>query len=453
MRAAIVSIGNELITGQTVDTNAAWLAAELVRRGTTVVRHTTVGDGVEEIEQAIRQVIADVDLVICTGGLGPTADDRTRQALARAIGRPLETDAAALAEIRAFFERWERPMTASNEVQALIPAGCAYISNTRGTAPGIDYQGASARVFALPGVPVEMKAMYRLFVEPHVSGEAGQAASVSTRLLCFGISEAKLGGALSDMMEEGRNPSVGTTASEAIISVRVVASGRDRALADELLDADLREIRDRLRDRVIFGEGNDTLEGVVGRMLSARCERIATAESCSGGLLAKRLTDVPGSSAYFRRGIVAYANQAKVDLLGVSPGLIEQHGAVSEEVGRAMAMGCRQSADTDYAISITGIAGGGGATGVDSGGGHHGELGTARADGDRGASGSGTEVAAAERDDKPVGLVFIGLADRHSVIAKRFLFGAHLLRAEIRDRSCKTALNLLRRRLLGIDTW
>ncbi|MCH8251593.1 MAG: CinA family nicotinamide mononucleotide deamidase-related protein [Planctomycetes bacterium] len=469
MRAAIVSIGHELITGQTVDTNAAWLAAQLVRRGTTVVRHTTVGDGVDEIEQAIRQVIADADLVVCTGGLGPTADDRTRQALARAIGRPLETNDAALAEIRAFFERWERPMTASDEAQALIPAGCSHIPNARGTAPGIDYQGPSARLFALPGVPVEMKAMYRSFVEPHVSAKAGKAASVSARLLCIGISEAKLGDALSDMMEEGRNPSVGTTATEGVISVRVVASGRDRASADELLHADLREIRNRLSDRVIFGEGEDTLEGVVGRMLSARCERIATAESCTGGLLAKRLTDVPGSSAYFSRGVVAYANEAKVDLLGVSPGLIEQHGAVSEAVGRAMAEGCRRSADTDYAISITGIAGPSGGSSdasgdglFDSRGGESGPVrgdvdqnasGTVRGDVDQNASGSGIQVAVVERGDKPVGLVFIGLADRRAVIAKRFLFGAHLSRADIRDRSCKTALNLLRRRLLGIDTW
>jgi nicotinamide-nucleotide amidase len=217
-------------------------------------------------------------------------------------------------------------------------------------------------------------------------------------------------------MARGRNPLVGTTASNAILTVRVLARGDDVESARRLLDADCNEIRHRL-GHVVFGESDEKIQGAVARLLIEQGKTIATAESCTGGLLAKRLTDIPGSSAYFLRGYVTYSHESKMQLLGVSPDVIAEHGAVSERVAQAMAVECRRAAGSAYALSITGIAGPGGGS----------------------------------PPDKPVGLVFIGLADETGVAVHRLLMGDHLTRGEIRDRTCKTALNLLRRRLLGVD--
>lgn len=419
MRGAIISIGTELTTGACVDTNAAWLAVELTRRGVAVVRHVTVGDDASAIADAMRGAVADADVVICTGGIGPTPDDRTRCGAAQALNVPLEEHPAALAQVRAFFERWQRPMSARNRTQALIPAGCSVLPNARGTAPGFWHDGDAARLFVLPGVPVEMKAMFAQAVAPLVdpgggvgAGGVGSCARVA-RLLTFGASEARVGDMLADMMAAERNPSLGTTASGAVITVRIVAYGRDAATADRLVDGDVAEVRRRL-GHAVFGADEDTLQDAVARLLIAQGRTIATAESCTGGLLAKRLTDVPGASGYFLRGVVAYANDAKTALLGVPGDVIASEGAVSEAVARAMADGCRRLAGSDLAVSITGIAGPDGGS----------------------------------PPDRPVGLVYIGVADRDGVAVRRFVFGSHLTRAEVRDRSCKTALNLVRLQLL-----
>jgi len=415
MNAVIVSVGTELVVGQCVDTNSAWLSTELTSYGVHVRSHITVGDEVDRIEAAIRTAIADADLVIVTGGLGPTADDLTRQALAAAISEPLEENRDALTQIQAFFDRWKRPMPESNRLQALVPRGGRVLENRRGTAPGIGIERNERFVFALPGVPAEMKVMFDEWIRPLVAERSDGATACEIRLLCFGISEAKVGDAIADLMARGRNPMVGTTAADAILSVRIVAYGQDESQAQAMADRDAAEVRRRLGS-VVFGEGNDTLEQVVGRLLVDRGLTISVAESCTGGMLAAGLTDVPGSSTYFRRGYVTYSNEAKVELLGVPPELIEHPGAVSETAARAMATGCRRVSQTDWAVAITGIAG-------PSGG---------------------------SPPDKPVGLVFVGLADRQSVEVKRFLFGEHLTRQEIRDRACKSALDMLRMRLLGV---
>jgi len=412
MNAIILSTGTELTTGQCVDTNSAWLSAALGRFGVRVIRHVTVGDDIQDIRQAMGEALDSTDLVVATGGLGPTADDLTRDALAEAIEQPLEENAEALGQIRAIFERWQRPWHEANRVQAMIPRGCTVIPNPRGTAPGIWYHTASTDLFVLPGVPAEMRAMFAAAVVPVVEKRCGGARTERARLPCFGISEAKLGELIQDLMVRGRNPLVGTTASGGVISVRLVAWGKDEAEAKRLLADDISEVRRRLGS-VVFGERDDTLEGVVGQMLLERHLTIATAESCTGGLLAKRLTDVPGSSAYFLRGYVTYANEAKSELLGVPPELIMSKGAVSEEVAAAMATGCRAAAGSDLGVGITGIAG----------------------------------PTGGQPPEKPVGLVYIALADSGGVEVKRILFGEHLVRSEIRDRACKTALNLIRLRL------
>ncbi len=415
VKAVIISCGTELVTGQCVDTNSAWLSAQLTPLGVHVVEHITVGDDVTHLATVIRRAFEAASLVVITGGLGPTLDDVTREAVADALGVPLEENAEALERIRAFFNRWQRPMPDSNGRQAMIPRGCKPIPNPRGTAPGVSYVNGDRSLFAFPGIPAEMQAMFQAAIIPRLREVSAGAKTESARLHCFGISEAKLGEALADLMVRGRNPSVGTTASRAILSVRVLADGGSRKEAQTLLKIDVDEIRRRL-GTVIFGERDDTLEAVVGRLLAERHQTIATAESCTGGLLAKRLTDASGSSAYFLCGYVTYADAAKVELLGVPAELISQHGAVSEPVAKAMAIGCRQAANSDYAVSITGIAG-------PSGG---------------------------SPPEKPVGLVYIGFAQAGGVETLRVLCGDHLTREEVRDRSCKTALNLLRNRLLGV---
>lgn len=412
MDAVIISIGTELTTGRQVDTNSAWLSDELTRRGVGVARHVTVGDDLDHITGAITEAIRGADLVVITGGLGPTPDDLTRTALAAAIDRPLEENSEAMGQLQAMFDRWQRPLTEPNKVQAQIPEGCEVVRNDSGTAPGIRFRGERCELFALPGVPAEMRDMFHHAIAPVVADLAGGAAALEATLLCYGISEAKVGELLSDLMVRDRNPLVGTAAARGVIGVRILARGGDRTTAESLLARDMREIRRRL-GRAVFGEGDDTLERCVGRLLSESRMSIATAESCTGGLLAKRLTDIPGSSSYFVRGYITYSNQAKVDLLSVAVELIAAHGAVSEPVARAMASGCRTGAGSDLALSITGIAGpGGGAP-----------------------------------PDKPVGLVYIGLATREEIVAKRLLVGEHLSREEIRDRASSAALNLLRRRL------
>ncbi len=409
MDAVIVSCGTELVTGQCVDTNSAWIAGRLTRRGVRVVEHVTVDDDAARLSHVLRRALTEAELVIVTGGLGPTPDDVTREGIADALGVPLEENAEALSQVEAFFARWQRPMPESNRRQAMVPRGCTVIANPRGTAPGLRYADGTRRLFAFPGIPAEMQVMFQAVVEPILPTLTGCAVVESAILRCFGISEAKLGEILGDLMQRGRNPSVGTTASQAILSVRVLASGENQDEARRRLDADVSEVRRRVGDAV-FGAGEDTLEGVVAGMLQKLRKTVSTAESCTGGLLATRLTDVPGSSDYFLRGYVTYADDAKRDLLAVPGDLVAIHGAVSEPVARAMASGCRRAAKSDCALSITGIAG-------PSGG---------------------------NPPEKPVGLVYIGLADSSGIAVTRVLLGDHLTRDEIRDRACKTALNLLR---------
>jgi len=411
MKAVIISVGEELVSGACVDTNAAWLSRALAADGVTTVRHVTVGDNLADIATAFREAMSVAEVVVCTGGLGPTPDDLTRQGLADALGEPLERSAEAERQIRALFERWQRPLRESNLVQALIPRGCEVIENQRGTAPGIAHATERCQVFLLPGVPVEMFLMYERFVAPRVGG--GGAVTLRAELRCYGMSEAELGDRLADMMARDRNPLVGTTASGAVLTVRFTARGCSDFEARQLLEADQGEVRRRIGHGV-FGAGSEELEDALGKLLAERDLTIATAESCTGGLLAQRLTNVPGSSSYFFGGTVCYANKAKIDFLGVPASLIEAHGAVSEAVAVAMAAGCKERAGSDFALSITGIAG----------------------------------PTGGSPPDKPVGLVYIALATPTTCDARRFLFGEHLTRCEIRDRAAKTAMNMLRLQLL-----
>lgn len=412
MIAVVISIGNELALGQTVDTNTAWLSQQLAAIGVRAVRHVTIADELEPIRSEILRAAHDAPLVLITGGLGPTEDDLTRQALAAAMGVGLTRREELVAEIRAIFEKRHRSMPDANLAQADIPAGAIPIRNTCGTAPGIRARLGNSDIFVMPGVPREMREMYTRDIRPSIIAAAGGGVILMRTIQTFGAGESDVGERIRDLMARDRNPTVGTTAQQAVIGVRIHALGDTRQQAESLLEESTALIERRL-GALVFGRDQDTLADAVARMLIDRRSTVATAESCTGGLIAKSLTDVPGSSAYFIRGYVTYANEAKTRLLDVPAELIERHGAVSAPVAEAMAIGCRRHAGTDLALSVTGIAGPGGGT-----------------------------------DAKPVGLVYIGLADGSGCAVDEHRLGDYLTREEIRDRARKTALNHLRLRLM-----
>ncbi len=413
MEAILLSIGNELTCGQTVDTNAAWLSRRLAEAGVRVLLQVTAPDDLEPIRAELDRACARADVVLITGGLGPTEDDLTRQALAAAMGRPLVLSPFHAEQIRRFFSTRNLSMPEANVVQAMFPEGSTPIDNTAGTAPGIRATCGRATVFAMPGVPREMKVMFDRDVMPWIRARAGGAAILSRTLNCFGEGESAIGERIGDLMRRDRNPLVGTTASRGVIGIRVHARGESPAEAAGRLERTCAEIRARLGD-LVFGEDQATLAHAVAALLIEQRLTVATAESCTGGLIAKSLTDVPGSSAYFIEGLICYANAAKTRLLGLAPELLAAHGAVSPQVAEAMAAGCRQRGGTDLAVSTTGIAG---PTG-------------------------GTET-------RPVGLVYIGLADGAGAVVTEHRLGSFLDREEIRDRAAKIALNRLRLWLLA----
>lgn len=411
MNAQILSIGTELTLGQTVDTNAAWLAQRLAAVGIDCGLHVTVPDDRPAITRAIRTASAEAALVLVSGGLGPTADDLTRDALADAMGVDLRLDANSLNRIEDFFRSRGRTMRESNSGQAMVPIGARPIENTCGTAPGLQARVGDADVYVMPGVPFEMKVMFERSIEPILVARTGGAVIVQRTLHTFGMPESQLGEQIADLMRRDRNPAVGTSAADLVISIRVNAKAETAEAAGRLAETDVAELRRRLGD-VVFGEDGQTLADAVAARLIQRRQTVSTAESCTGGLIAKRLTDVPGSSAYFVQGFVTYANEAKRRLLGLASELIETHGAVSPQVAEAMAVNCRRVSGTDYALAATGIAGPSGGS-----------------------------------PDKPVGLVFVALADADGVTVKELRLGDNLSRARIRDRTAKIALNLLRLRL------
>ncbi|MBN2447995.1 MAG: competence/damage-inducible protein A [Phycisphaerae bacterium] len=410
--AWIISIGTELTLGQTVDTNGAWLAQRLAALGIQTDRHVAVADDLAATADVALAAAGAAEVVLITGGLGPTDDDLTRAALARAAGVELVFDETSLAHIRGFFAARGREMLERNRTQAMLPRGAKAILNTCGTAPGVELRLRGCPCYVMPGVPFEMRAMFERDIEPVLRVAAAGRALRQRRLHLFGMPESEVGDVLADLMVRGRNPEVGTTATLGIIGVRINAAGDSAAEADVLLDETEREVRQRIGTPV-FGRDEDTLAGVVGRMLVGRGATVSTAESCTGGLIAKELTDVAGSSAYFLGGAVTYSNAAKTAVLGVDEELIAAHGAVSEPVAAAMASGARARFGSDYAVSTTGIAGPGGGTA-----------------------------------QKPVGLVYIGLATPTDTVVLERRFGGSVPREAIREWAARTALNRLRTWLL-----
>lgn len=355
----LLATGDELLTGQVVDTNSPWLMDRLWDAGVMVGRKTLVGDDREVLEAALRETTSRAELVIMSGGLGPTEDDLTAECVARVMGVPLEPHAPSLAAIAERFQRMGRVMTPNNAKQARFPRGATVHPNRWGTAPGFTVQVGRAALTCLPGVPGEYRGLAEEVVLPWVAARLG--AAPATRVLkLIGVGESAADQAMRPVMDDPANHEVrfGYRAHFPEVHLKWTVTGPDAEPRAAAIEARVRE----LFGEAVWGSGKEELAALVVARLTSRREKVALAESCTGGLLASLLTAVPGASAVLDLGVVAYANQVKTSLLGVDEGLLAAHGAVSEPVARALAEGVRRAAGATWGLGLTGIAGPGGGT-------------------------------------------------------------------------------------------
>ncbi len=363
MKIEVLTIGDEILSGNIVDTNFAWLGEYLWSRGYDLHAHSSVGDDPEPIIKALHLAASRSQAVIVTGGLGPTIDDITIETAAKAFGLPQILFPDALETIRKRFERLNRPMAANNEKQAMLPQGSTAIPNDNGTAPGchVIYQGV--HFFFLPGVPSEMKKMCEAYVFPKIHEISPEKVEFSQKVLrCFGMTESAMDRALADLDLQGCDLAFRIFFPEILLKVSARSQNKEDKKAVESRVATVTAGVYQRLGAVIYNEGNAMLQQVVGEMLVKKSETLAVAESCTGGLLASLITDVPGSSRYFMQGVVTYSNESKQKLLGVPEEILKNHGAVSSETAISMAEGLRERAGTTYALSMTGIAGPDGGT-------------------------------------------------------------------------------------------
>jgi nicotinamide-nucleotide amidase len=410
LSAEIIAIGSELLSPNRADTNSLWLTDQLNRVGIDVKLKTIVGDDDARLEEVIKDAVKRSRVVITTGGLGPTEDDITRKVAARALGRRLTLDEDVLSEIRARFQSFGVTMPERNSRQAMVIDGSEVLPNPNGSAPGLYLEERGCSVVLLPGPPREMKPMFENHVLPRIANLAGDTRFATRVLRVAGMGESAVDEKISPIYTQYENPQTTILFNSSEIEIHLRAHGRTEADAEALLDNLSLKIEQTLGNSVFSFRG-ETMEEVVGRRLAMTEFTLAVAESCTGGLIAQRLTSVPGSSKYFVEGVVTYSNESKVRLLGVDKKVIKEFGAVSQQVARDMARGVRHKAKSDFGLAVTGIAGPGGGT-----------------------------------EEKPVGLVYIALADdAHTEHKKLMLPGDREL---IRWRASQAALNMLRRRLI-----
>ena len=400
----IVSVGDEITSGQIADTNAAWLSQRLGDLGIAVLAHSAARDVQSEIVDALTRAARRADVVVVSGGIGPTHDDLTREAAAEAAGAELVPHAPSLEHIRGIFSVRGLVMPDSNAKQATYPAGGDILPNANGTAAGFRTTVGATDVFALPGVPSEMMQMFTDEIVPRLPESEG---AIAVRMLqCFWMSESVIAEKLTGEIDLDGNPKVGLLATGGVISVKFTACAETHEAALALIEPPLVKAR-RLLGEPVFGEDDDTLERVVARLLTEQGKTIALAESCTGGLVAHRLTNVPGISDNFVQGLVTYKDEAKTRLLGVPEELLKEVGSVSEEVARLMAENVRERAGTDVGVGVSGIAGPGG-----------------------------------ERPGKPVGTVHVAVATADETVHRKLKLRG--TREVVKDRSAKHALNLVR---------
>lgn len=410
LSAEIIAIGSELLAPSRTDTNSLWLTEQLNRLGIEVKLKTIVGDDDARLEETIKDAVKRSKVVITTGGLGPTEDDITRKITARALGRRLLLDEAVLESIRERFKGFGVSMPERNSRQAMIIEDAVILPNPNGTAPGMFLEHQGTAIVLLPGPPREMKPMFEHHVASRLDTRSGSLRVVRRMMRVVGLGESAVDEKIAPVYTQYDNPQTTILFNQSEIEIHLTAHGRTEADAEALLDRLSEQIEERLGN-AIFSFAGETMEQVVGLKLTVGNYTLAVAESCTGGLIAERLTEVPGSSKYFVEGVVAYANDAKIRTLGVEPILLMEHGAVSAPVAEAMAIGVRKRAGTDFGLSVTGVAGPDGGTA-----------------------------------EKPVGLVYIALASESGTEHRelRLPGDRHL----IRWRASQSALDLLRRRLL-----
>ena len=427
MKCEIIAVGTELLMGQIVNTNAAELAVELSGLGVGIYYQTVVGDNPGRLEEVFRTALNRSELIVLCGGLGPTDDDLTRETVASVLGLPLEKNEEWEARLEDFFRKLNRKMSRFNRRQAMVPMGGILMANDRGTAPGLlldldnmkkveadwDRKPESSRqakiIIMVPGPPKEMLPMFRRHAVPYLqetlkeSGELGLLQSKILRVI--GLGESEIAEKIDHILRKQTNPTIAPLVNGYEVHLRITALSKSKEDADRLINETAEEIKDVLGDH-IYGEDNEDLGIAVAKMLWEKNLTVSVAESCTGGYLSHRLTNIPDSSRYFKAGLVTYSNEAKAALLGVDPATLEAHGAVSEEVALQMAAGARKAGGSDIAVGITGIAGPTGGT-----------------------------------EEKPVGLTYISLETEEGSSCRRNTFWGN--RFEIKEKASQSALYMM----------
>lgn len=415
MKAEIITIGDELLIGQVINTNASYIGRKLSEIGISTARIVSVGDDEKEIIEELKYAFENFEVIILTGGLGPTHDDVTKNAICKFFNTGLVFNEEVFNQVKEFLaKRGRTEINEANRSQAFVPEKAKIITNYWGTAPGFLFEEQGKIVIVMPGVPKEMTGMMENFVINYLAQKASGNVIKQKVLKTTGIPESYLYEKLKDTLDEIKTfCKIAFLPSSLGVKIRITVKSKSQDEANNMLDEAEKKIREKV-EKYIYGVDNEELEEVIGRLLTERGLKLAVAESCTGGLIADRITNVPGSSKYFERGVVAYSNEAKVQILGVPEELIKNFGAVSREVAESMAEGVRKISGADIGISTTGIAGPTGAT-----------------------------------PTKPVGLVWIGYSDKNETFAKEFRFGDD--RLENKQRAAQMALEILRRKLLGIE--
>jgi len=413
MRAAIVTIGDEILIGQINDTNSVWIARQLTSLGVHIYEMTTVSDTGEHIVATLDRLVGKVDMVLMTGGLGPTKDDLTKEVLNEYFGGTLVVNQEILAAIEAFFSKRGRTMIDSNRHQALVPDTCTPLTNNHGTAPGMWFTKEGTHVVSMPGVPYEMKPMLLEQVIPAMAEQLGLPELVNRTVMTQGVPESYL----AEMIREWENglPACMKLAylpRPGIVRLRLTVMGKSTEEAGRLLDEKIRALHQIIPEH-IFGYDDMPLEQAIGVLLKEKRFTLSTAESCTGGNIARLITAIPGSSDYFRGSVIAYSNDLKVSLLDVDAVQIDKYGAVSREVAEAMALGVLGRTGTDVSMATSGVAGPGGGT-----------------------------------EEKPVGLVWIAVAHGNKIISRAFRFGGH--RELVIEQASIMAMGMLRKLLAGV---
>lgn len=423
MTAEILSTGDEIRTGTLVDTNTAYIAEKLEETGIEVTRHLSVGDDIQILVSVLLEISARSDIAVVTGGLGPTTDDLTAEAAAKAAGKKLALNESALSDIRALFEKSGRPMSPSNEKQAMFPEGAECLKNPLGTAPGFSIKIGKCTFFFVPGVPFEMKRMLADHVIPAVQKMQGKDKflNITRTIRTFGLGESIVGERVAGITKEFGEIKLGLRASFPETHVKLYIRGNDENKMRAVLDNAVKWAVEKIGG-YIFSIDETPIEEIIGRLLKEKHATLSIAESCTGGLIADIITNVPGSSDYFLFSGITYSNQAKIDILGVKPKTLEKYGAVSEETVHEMAEGVRKITGSNYGLATSGIAGPDGGT-----------------------------------ENKPVGTVCIGLAGPASTIARKYKppfrrfnssYGSRLMNKKW---FAMRALEILRRELAGIQ--